>query len=200
MASSSSRVSTENLASGSAIVDRIRRLSVTEYFQYPETNCRMELVYGVVREPPAPRWGHQTVVTRLVTLLEPYVRAQQLGRICVSPVDVVLDAERALVVQPDLVFVSNERMAIVRERAYGAPDLTIEVLSFGTAFHDRSVKLEWYREYGVRECWLIDPVQMAVEVVNLDSDVDTRRTFDGRDPIESYVLPGFTMSVGAFFL
>jgi hypothetical protein len=82
----------------------------------------MELVYGVVREPPAPRWGHQAVVTRLVTLLEPYVRAEQLGRLCVSPIDVVLNAERALVVQPDLVFISNERLAIVRERVHGAPD------------------------------------------------------------------------------
>jgi Uma2 family endonuclease len=160
----------------------------------------MELVYGVVREPPAPRWGHQAVVTRLVTLLEPYVRAEQLGRLCVSPIDVVLNAEQALVVQPDLVFISNERLAIVRERVHGAPDLAIEVLSLGTAFHDRTVKLEWYREYGVRESWLVDPVRCAVEVVNLEARADRRRVFEGRDPIESHVLPGFTMSVGAFFL
>ena len=58
-----------------------KRLSVEKYFQYPETNRRMELVFGVVREPPAPRWGHQSVVTRLVTLLDTYVRGEQLGRI-----------------------------------------------------------------------------------------------------------------------
>jgi Uma2 family endonuclease len=160
----------------------------------------MELVYGVVREPPAPRWGHQSVVTRLVTLLDTYVRGEQLGRICVSPLDVILDAERALVVQPDVVFISTERLAIVRERIHGAPDLAIEVLSLGTAFHDRTVKLEWYREYGVRECWLVDPVQCEVEVLYFESGVDRRGIFEGRDPVESHVLPGFTVPVGEFFL
>ena len=177
-----------------------KRLSVEKYFQYPETNRRMELVYGVVREPPAPRWGHQSVVTRLVTLLDTYVRGEQLGRICVSPLDVILDAERALVVQPDVVFISTERLAIVRERVHGAPDLAIEVLSLGTAFHDRTVKLEWYREYGVRESWLVDPVQCAVEIVYFEPGVDRRRIFEGRDPVESHVLPGFTVPVGEFFL
>jgi Uncharacterized protein conserved in cyanobacteria len=180
-------------------VDGTRHLSVAEYFQDPETNRRMELVFGVVREPPAPRWGHQAVVTRLVTLLEPYVRAERLGHLCVSPIDVVLSVEHGLVVQPDLVFVSTDRMAMVRERVYGAPDLTIEVLSFGTAFHDRTVKLEWYREYGVRECWLIDPVRCAVEVVNLASGVDHRRGFDGRQLVESSVLPGLTLEASAVF-
>jgi len=35
------------------------------------------------------------------------------GRVCVSPVDVVLDPGKALVVQPDVVCVSNERLEIV---------------------------------------------------------------------------------------
>jgi Uma2 family endonuclease len=177
-----------------------KRLSVEKYFQYPETHRRMELVFGVVREPPAPRWGHQSVVTRLVTLLDTYVRGEQLGRICVSPLDVILDAERALVVQPDVVFISTERLAIVRERVHGAPDLAIEVLSSGTALHDRTVKLEWYREYGVRESWLVDPVECAVEILNFESGVDRRRIFAGRAPVESHVLPGLTVPVGEFFL
>ena len=158
----------------------------------------MELVFGVVREPPAPRWGHQAVVTRLVTLLEPYVRAGRLGHICVSPIDVVLSAEHGLVVQPDLVFVSTDRMAIVRERVYGAPDLTIEVLSFGTAFRDRSEKLAWYRDYGVRECWLVDPVRLTVEVFPFEAGADAR-TFAGREVIQSFVLPGLDLTVGSIF-
>src|SRR5262250_3042627 len=126
------------------------RVHVYEYFQYPESTRRMELVWGVVREPPAPRWGHQSVVTRLTTLLDTYVRTNRFGHVCVSPIDVVLDEPRDLVVQPDIVFVSNERMAIVRQRVFGPPDLTVEVLSFGTAFRDRTEKLAWYRDYGVR--------------------------------------------------
>jgi Uma2 family endonuclease len=174
------------------------RVSVYEYFQYPESTRRMELVWGRVREPPAPRWGHQAVVTRLTELLAAYVRSQGLGHVCVSPIDVVLDEDQALVVQPDLVFVSNERMPIVRSRIFGAPDLAIEVLSFGTAFRDRTEKLAWYRDYGVRECWLVDTVRCSVEVFPLEAGADAR-TFEGPEAIQSFVLPGLDVPAGSIF-
>jgi Uma2 family endonuclease len=174
------------------------RVGIYEYFQYPETTRRMELVWGRVREPPAPRWGHQSVVTRLTVLLDNHVRSHRLGHICVSPIDVVLDEVLALVVQPDVVFVSNKRMPMVRQRVFGAPDLTIEVLSFGTAFRDRSEKLDWYRRYGVRECWLVDPVRLTVEVFPFEAGADVR-TFEGRETIQSYVLPEINLPVGSIF-
>ena len=174
------------------------RVGIDEYFQYPETTRRMELVWGRVREPPAPRWGHQAVVTHLSALLDIHVRAHRLGHICVSPIDVVLDEVKALVVQPDVLFVSSERMAMVRQRVFGAPDLTIEVLSFGTAFRDRTEKLAWYRDYGVRECWLVDPVRVNVEVFPFEARADVR-TFEGHETIQSFVLPGINLPVGSIF-
>jgi len=89
------------------------RQTVNSYFSGPEQLRRTELVWGIVREPPAPKYGHQSVVTRTVVLLDHYVREHGSGRVCVSPVDVVLDPGKALVVQPDVVCVSNERLEIV---------------------------------------------------------------------------------------
>ena len=59
------------------------RVSVDSYLRTPETNNPMELVYGVVREPPAPFYGHQSVVTNLATLLNEHARTHNLGRVCV---------------------------------------------------------------------------------------------------------------------
>ena len=59
----------------------------------PETNRPAELVYGFVREPPTPSYGHQTVVGRLFRLLSAHVEERHLGEVCVSPMDVVLDKE-----------------------------------------------------------------------------------------------------------
>jgi Uma2 family endonuclease len=137
-------------------------------------------------------------VTRLTVLLDNHVRSNRLGHVCVSPIDVVLDEVNALVVQPDVVFVSNERMPIVRQRVFGAPDLTIEVVSFGTAAYDRSEKLAWYRNYGVRECWLVDPVRLTVEVCPFEAGADAR-TFEARELIQSFVLPGIDLPVGSIF-
>src|SRR5262245_43096662 len=91
-------------------------IGVDEYFKKPEGLRPMELVYGFVREPPAPQYGHQSVVTRLSSLLDAHVRALGLGQVCVSPVDVVLDAAAALVLQPDIVFIAGERLHIVQDR------------------------------------------------------------------------------------
>jgi Uma2 family endonuclease len=177
----------------------MERLSVTEYFRQPESLRRMELVYGVVREPPAPRYGHQSVVTRLTALLDTHVRQRGLGIVCVSPIDVVLDASAALVVQPDIVFIGNDRLHILRERIWGAPDLAVEVLSPRTASRDRTTKLRWYRRYGVRECWLVDPKEHAVEVCPLAAGGGRRRTYTGDRPIRSRVLPDWDGPASGLF-
>lgn len=163
------------------------RLPVSEYLSGIETMRRRELEWGMVREPPAPFYDHQALVTRVAVLLDTHVRTRGLGDVVVSPVDVVLDARRALVVQPDVVFISTDRRSIVRQQIWGAPDLVVEVLSAGTARRDRTKKLRWYRRYGVRECWLVDPAGW-IEVH--DFGVSPRaRTSRDRDRVVSRVLP-----------
>ena len=175
------------------------RVTVATYLRGEETNQPRELVYGFVREPPAPTYGHQAVVTNLGALLHRHVRRHRLGRVVVAPVDVVLDRKRALVLQPDLVFVSAERAGIVNDRVFGAPDLVVEVMSMGTAARDRTQKLEWYRQYGVRECWLVDPFDRSVEVRALSaSGADVRRFEDG-ECVRSVVLPRLRLAVRPLF-
>lgn len=166
------------------------RMSVAEYLTQPETTQPMELAWGVVREPPAPFYSHQAVVTTLSAVLHRHVRERQLGTVCVSPIDVVLDAERALIVQPDIVFVSAARKAIIRAQVWGAPDLVVEVTSPSSARRDRTVKLGWYRSYGVSECWFVDPGKRSVTAVALAGEGQRRRArrFTGAAHVESPVL------------
>jgi Uma2 family endonuclease len=160
--------------------------------------ARRELVWGVVHEPPAPRFGHQAVVTRALVILDLHVRSRQLGVVCVAPVDVVLDEPKALIVQPDVVFVSTERAAIVRDQVWGAPDLVVEVASRATAIRDRTTKIEWYRTYGVRECWLLDLSHRLVTVVDLQAQGDHRRSFTADEQVRSTVLPDFRAEAREF--
>jgi Uma2 family endonuclease len=177
---------------------RWNRLSVQEYFELPETMRPMELVHGIVREPPAPRYGHQSIVTRLTMLLAAHVEAHGLGRVCVSPVDVVLDEALALVVQPDLLFISRDRLGLIDDRIWGAPDLVVEVLSPRTALRDRTIKLGWYRRYGVKECWLVNRRRQSVEVHDLQT-FDVPQEFSGERPIRSWVLREWALSAARVF-
>jgi Uma2 family endonuclease len=173
-----------------------KRITVAEYLGMPEANKPQELAYGILREPPAPRYGHQAVVTRMTAILAQFVERAKLGVVCVSPIDVVLDRERALVVQPDIVFVSAERADIIRGQIWGAPDLVVEVLSPRTAKRDRTRKLEWYGEYGVKECWLVDDRAREVTVIRLDAGKQPRvRTYRARQRLYSRVLRGFRSSI-----
>ena len=158
----------------------------------PETNRPAELVYGVVREPPAPLYGHQKAVGQLFYLLKMHVEQHDLGEVCVSPIDVVLDEAAALVVQPDVIFVSNERSSLVRNYIVGAPDVVVEVVSPGTEHHDRTVKLGWYCRYGVRECWIVNPLTRTIDVV--DCAEGTTESFAGSQALRSRALPEFTAS------
>lgn len=172
------------------------RLTVDEYLAGPETMRPMELVHGVVREPPAPFGVHQSLVTFLTVKLYAHVSERRTGRVFVSPIDVVLDREQALIVQPDIVYIAQERLGIIDGCVWGAPDLVVEVLSSGTAHRDRTTKVNWYDEYGVRECWLVDPTGNTVDVLRFGPARRCRR-FTGDARVESDVLPEWTITAGA---
>ena len=166
-----------------------RRMTVATYLAGEETNRPQELAYGFLREPPAPTFHHQIIVVRVYDHLNRHVRRLKAGVVVVSPVDVILDRERHLVVQPDVVFVRAERLGICTDRIWGAPDLVVEVLSMGNARRDRTVKVGWYAKYGIPECWLVDTIARTIEVIDLAAPERTSRTFEGLALVRSNVLP-----------
>ncbi len=121
---------------------------------------RCELIYGRFYLSPSPSRLHQIVVTVLLRLLDD-IALETGGSAYVAPLDVNL-ADHS-VVQPDVFYVSEARREILQERVEGAPDLAAEVLSPGTARHDRVQKLSLYAESDVREYWIVDPLERQIE-------------------------------------
>jgi Uma2 family endonuclease len=190
---------TSALDDGSVVVMSERITTVWEYLGGDETTRPQELAYGILREPPAPGYSHQVIVGRIYELLKGHVRRSRAGRVVISPVDVVLDRERHLVVQPDVVFISEARLGICKERIWGAPDLVVEVLSSATRRHDCTTKVTWFKEYGVRECWLVDPVARTVDVLNLALPDAESVPFESGGVVRSTVLPRLRLRVDALF-
>jgi len=175
-------------------------MTTREYlYDTEETNRRRELALGRVSEPPAPFYGHQNVVLRVARLLADHVEPRGLGRVAIAPLDVVLEAERALILQPDVLFVATDRASIIRDQVWGAPDVVVEVLSPGTEKWDTRDKYGWYRQYGVREYWVVDPSREEVAVVDFSAFPPTRRTFSGSAAIVSAVIPTLDVRASAVF-
>jgi Uma2 family endonuclease len=115
-------------------------------------------------------------------------------------VDIILDRGRALVLQPDLVFVSRDRMDIVHERIYGAPDLAVEVLSPHPCIGRLDERVRWFAEFGVREIWLYQQPDQPLEILECAGGaVGSRRTVGWRDAVRSAVLPDFTPTLESIF-
>ena len=172
-------------------------MTVEDYLRTPETVLPQELVYGALRVADAPTPRHQRAVACLFRALDAHVSDHLLGEVWLSPIDVILDVDRHLVVQPDLLFISNARSHIVTDRIHGAPDLVIEVLSPRPRIGRIEERIGWFAEYGVGECWIVDLFARRLEVVTLANGLDAeRRTFSERQLIHSRVLPGFSRDLG----
>jgi Uma2 family endonuclease len=171
-------------------------MTIGEYFQTPETVAPQELIYGAMRVADSPTPRHQRAVGQLFLALTEHLRPRWLGEVWLAPLDVVLDAERALVVQPDLFVVMVGGSARVGDRVFGAPDLVIEVLSPKPRIGEVDERLIWLAENGVRECWLVHQAPLVADVVIFaDGRVAGRRRFAADDSLVSTVLPDFRQTL-----
>ena len=177
----------------------ITKVSFEEFRQFPIDGKRYELVCGEVHVTPAPATRHQFTVQNFAGSLWAHVVKNRLGEVCTAPLDVRLGRDTAL--QPDLIFVSDARAAIIQENwIAGAPDLVVEVLSPSTEAFDRATKLPLYAEAGVTEVWLIDSQVKTVEVFSLQGKkyfVDS--TLAGDQVLASGLFPGWQLPLHDLF-
>lgn len=171
-----------------------------DYRRLPDDGWRYEVVRGELRTAPAPSAKHQAAVRNLAFLFMLHLRVSPAGRIYFAPLDVILP-RLATPVQPDLVFVAEERRGLVQEQLIeGAPDLVAEVLSPSNWLDDRRTKFEVYAEAGVREYWILDPRERAVEVYVLRNGAyQLLDRFEAGAAVRSVALPGFSPSVDEIF-
>ncbi len=170
-------------------------LTTAEYLQTVESMRVQELIYGTLHVEDSPQFRHQNLLLELAVLMRVYVGQHKLGTVCIAPQDVILDPARALIVQPDLMFISKSRSEIISDHIWGAPDLVVEVMSPHPRIGKLDERIHYFAQYGVKECWLIHQLSREIEVLRFKEFGDqARRTFHGIQAIESGVLPEFRIS------
>jgi len=161
--------------------------------EMPETNLPVELWNGEIIMSPAPHPDHQEIVLSFAARLKEFVTRGKLGKVYVSPVDVVLTPHRT--VQPDVLFVSTARLNIITSRLDGVPDLAMEVISEGSWQRDRIQKKALYEQFGMPEYWIVDPDSRSIEVFALvNGGYQLHGKGAGEEIVESKLLAGFKIS------
>lgn len=171
--------------------------TVADYRRLPE-GAPMQLIDGEFIMAPAPRIPHQDISMQLSTLLNNFAQRHNLGKVLAAPVDVYLTP--ADVYQPDLLFIAREHYDVIRDDGvHGAPDLVVEILSASTAYYDEHRKKDIYESAGVKEYWLVDPMEASIEIF-LNTGSEYTRQFKGKggDACSS-VLDGFCVDVPKLF-
>jgi Uma2 family endonuclease len=170
-------------------------LSTAEYLQTAESLRVQELIYGTLRVEESPHFRHQNLLLELAVLMRVFVGQHKLGVVCIAPQDVILDPARALILQPDLMYISKHRREIISDHIWGAPDLVVEVMSPQPRIGKLDERIRQFSQYGVKECWLVHQLSREIEVLRLQEfGAGNRRTFRGVEAIESAVLPEFRIS------
>jgi len=174
------------------------KFTYEDYRNTPEDK-RYELLDGDLVMTPAPGTAHQRVLRRLIILLGLSVERTGVGEVFVAPFDVVLSDTD--VVQPDLLFISNERSHIItEENVQGAPDLVVEILSPSTAERDQTFKRSLYAKHGVKEYWLVDTDAKTVTVLFHDDHGFTLAGAYGEGQVlTSLTLTEFSMDPAEIF-
>ena len=183
--------------------DPIGPMTVNQYLRTPESHRKESLVYGWLVREADPALDHQWFSLGLTLALGNHLLKHKLGLMAPGSIDVILDEAKHLVLQPDISVLLRDRMHFVRRknmRLYGPPNIAIEVRSPSTAKRDRTVKLEWYRQYGVQEYWIVDVRKKQIEVFDFTATPEpVVTTYGDGDTLRSHVLPDFSCSVKRVF-
>jgi len=138
-----------------------------DYRSWPD-EPRYELIDGVTYAMTGPARRHQEVLGEIFR----QVANALTGKPCrpyIAPFDVRLpranenDDRIDTVVQPDLMVVCDPAK-LDQRGCRGAPDWVVEVLSPSTASHDHILKRRAYEQAGVKEFWLVHPVDYIVTI------------------------------------
>jgi Uma2 family endonuclease len=186
------------MKSATATVPQKRKFTYQDYLMIPGDQ-RYELIEGELMMTPSPVPYHQWISKNIEFELEKFVREKGQGKVFYAPCDVYLDNENVL--QPDILFISEERLTIIGEKnIQGAPDLVIEILSESTAYRDMVKKKKLYARFGVKEYWLVDPEEKTVEIYILEKNslILTKR-FGEKNTLESLLLSGLKIKLTRVF-
>lgn len=193
----------------SQIVKNFSDLDLTKHYTYSDYllwqfSERVELIKGLIKKmSPAPNRNHQTISQNLNFRIFRQFQNQPCA-VYTAPFDVRLPIKSAkkdtTIVQPDLCIICDESK-LDEQGCNGAPDLIVEILSPKNSKHDVHTKFDLYEESGVKEYWMVEPVEKMILVYTLQNEKYIGlKPFTMGEIIESPLFPEMKIEVDSVFV
>lgn len=162
-------------------------LTTLEQYELLPEDSHIEVFEGIPYNMASPSQEHQTISVELSTTINNYIKKQNGScRVFCAPFDVKLNDSPLAIVQPDLLVICDKNK-LDGKRCNGAPDFIIEIVSPGNPSDDYIRKLYYYKNYGVREYWIVDPQRKTVTVNYFENDLlNVPYTFDSVIKVNIY--------------
>ncbi|WP_457605949.1 Uma2 family endonuclease [Nitratifractor sp.] len=162
-----------------AALDYVERYTIEDYRQWEGD---WELIHGVAYAmAPSPPVTHQSVMARISHVL--LSKSDECEK-CLTLVETDYEISEDTVVRPDVLLICKE----IDERVDRAPEIIFEVLSPSTARRDETIKLDLYRQEGVRYTVLVHPGRRVAKVYRLTEDGRYVKTGDFSDETFTFTL------------
>ena len=183
-----------------------KKFTYKDYLSWNDDE-RWELIDGVAYNmSPAPSRIHQEISLYFSRKFGNYLENKEC-RVYAAPFDVRLpggfqsDEEIDTVVQPDIsVFCDKKKLD--DRGAVGAPDLVIEILSPSTASKDLKEKFHLYEKVGVKEYWIVDPINKTLMVYSFDKKGNYKRAevYAGEDKVKVGIFKDLEIDLKEIFI
>ena len=190
-------------------LDLTRQYTYADYLTWMDDKMR-ELLNGFVRlMSPAPRLNHAVVSSKIVGPIINYIERKDGDcQVFYAPFDVRFpknpneteDHQIYTVVQPDICVVCD--LSKLDERGcLGAPDLVIEIQSLSSKRYDLNEKFNIYQAGGVKEYWVVSPLEKGINVFILQEDgkYDSGTVYEGNTEVPVQTLPGLSINTEKLF-
>src|SRR5262249_8156590 len=179
------------------------KLTYDDFVLFPDDGRRHELIDGEHYVTPSPNLKHQRVLGSLHGLVWSSLEEHPVGKVFPSPFDVVFT--KFDVVEPDLLYMSNERAAgiLTPQNVRGVPELVVEIASRSTRKRDETLKRRLYEREGVSEYWVVDPALDVIRIYRRSDEGGFARPIElsreRHDVLTTPFLDGLQMSVERIF-
>lgn len=178
-----------------------QRYTYEDFINSPE-GVLVEIIDGELYNMAPPSRIHQKISGALYAEIYQYLKDKEC-EVYDAPFGVFLgengqEIQERHCVKPDISVICD-KMKLVDEGCLGSPDFIIEIVSPSSANLDYVRKLNLYNQYGVKEYWIVNPINETILVFLYEEQgFGAPTTYTFQDTIKSAVLKNFSFDFSVF--